>query len=61
MNTKRRINVAGEQVDYLDCDSLQAHVTDLYKNAGIKGGSSHTGRRTMVSRLLAQNVEVETI
>jgi integrase/recombinase XerD len=61
MNTKRRINEAGEQVDYLACDSLQAHVTDLYKKAGIKGGSSHTGRRTMASRLLAQDVEVETI
>lgn len=55
------INVAGEQVDYLACDSLQAHVTDLYKKAGIRGGTSHTGRRTMASRLLAQDVEVETI
>jgi site-specific recombinase XerD len=61
MNTKRRINEAGEQGNYLACDSLQAHVTDLYKKAGIKGGSSHSGRRTMASRLLAQDVEVETI
>ncbi|MDM5181760.1 site-specific integrase [Massilia sp. DJPM01] len=61
LNTKRRINQAGEQVDYKACDSLQAHVTKLYRDAGIKGGSSHSGRRTMASRLLAQGVELETV
>jgi integrase len=54
MNRKRRINQAGEQVDYAACDALQAHVTKLYRDAGIKGGSSHSGRRTMASRLLGQ-------
>lgn len=34
LNTKRRVNFAGEAVDYLACDSLQAHVTKLYKSAG---------------------------
>lgn len=61
MNTKRRINDAGEQVDYMACDALQAHVTKLYKDAGIKGGSSHSGRRTMASRLLANGVELDTV
>ena len=61
MNTKRRINEAGEQVDYVACDALQAHVTKLYKDAGIKGGSSHTGRRTMASRLLASGVDLSTV
>lgn len=61
MNTKRRINEAGEQVDYVACDALQAHVTKLYKDAGIKGGSSHSGRRTMASRLLANGVELDTV
>ena len=54
MNIKRRLNEAGEQVDYVACDALQAHVTKLYKDAGIRGGSSHSGRRSMASRLLAQ-------
>lgn len=40
MNIKRRINEAGQQVDYVPCDALQAHVTKLYRDAGIKGGSS---------------------
>jgi integrase/recombinase XerD len=61
MNTKRRINQAGEQIDYVACDALQAYVTKLYKNAGIKGGSSHTGRRTMASRLLANGVDLDTV
>jgi integrase/recombinase XerD len=61
LNTKRRINQAGEQVDYRACDSLQAHITKLYKDAGIKGGSSHSGRRTMASRLLEQGHGVETL
>jgi integrase/recombinase XerD len=43
MNTKRRINEAGEQVDYSACDSLQSRVTKLYRDAEIRGGSSHSG------------------
>lgn len=61
MNTKRRINEAGQQVDYIACYALQAHVTKLYRDAGIKGGSSHIGRRTMASRLLANGVELRTV
>ena len=38
-----------------------AHVTKLYRDAGIKGGSSHSGRRTMASRLLEQGHSIETL
>lgn len=61
LNTKRRINQAGEQVDYLACDSLQAHVTKLYRGAGIRGGGSHSGRRTMASRLLGHGHDIDTL
>lgn len=61
MNTKRRINEAGDRVDYLACDSLQVHTTELYKDAGIKGGSSHSGRRSFASNLLAKGSDVETV
>jgi integrase/recombinase XerD len=61
LNTKRRINYEGEQVDYLACDSLQAHVTKLYKDAGIKAGSSHSGRRSFASNLLANGASLETV
>lgn len=60
MNYKRRIDSDGEKVDYTACDALQAHVTKLYKDAGIKGGSSHSGRRTMATRLLDQGHDLET-
>ena len=59
MNCKRRSNSDGEQVDYVAYDALQAHVTKLYKDAGIKGGSSHSGRRTMATRLLDQGHDLE--
>lgn len=61
LNTKRRVSWAGERVDYLACDSLQSHVTKLYRDAGIRGGSSHSGRRTMASRLVQQGEDVETV
>jgi len=61
LNTKRRVSWVGEPVDYLACDSLQAHVTKLYRDAGIRGGSSHSGRRTMASRLIQQGADVETV
>jgi len=61
LNTKRRMGWAGEPVDYPACDSLQSHVTKLYRDAGIWGGSSHSVRRTMASRLIAQGARVETV
>jgi integrase/recombinase XerD len=61
LNTKRRVSWAGEPVDYLACDSSQSHVTKLYRYAGIRGGSSHSGRRTMASRLIQQGADVETV
>lgn len=61
MNCKRRVNYAGEQIDYAAGDALQSHVSKLYRDAGIKGGSSHSGRRTMASRLLAQDHDLNTI
>ncbi|WP_082577482.1 MULTISPECIES: site-specific integrase [unclassified Massilia] len=61
LNTKKRMDCAGEQVDYLACDSLQSHVTKLYRDAGIRSGSSHSGRRPMASRLIQQGADVETV
>ncbi|CAN0640365.1 hypothetical protein BCEP27_190023 [Burkholderia cepacia] len=61
MSTKRRINEAGEPVDYSACDSLQAYVTKLYRDAGIRGGSSHSGRRSFASNLIEQGHDIETV
>ncbi len=61
MNTKRRVNYAGLQVDYAAADSLQAHITKLYKDAGIKRGSSHSGRRSFASNLLRNGASLESV
>lgn len=60
-NTKRRVLETGELVEYKACDSLQAHLTQLYKKAGIKGGSSHSGRRTFANRVLEKTGDMETV
>jgi integrase/recombinase XerD len=61
LNTKCRVSCAGKPVDYLACDSLQSHVTKLYRDAGIRGGSSHSGRRTMGLRLMQQGADLGTV
>lgn len=42
-------------------ESLQSHVTKLYKDAGIKHGSSYSGRRSFASNLIAKGHAVETV
>lgn len=42
-------------------NSLQAYVTKLYRNAGLKGASSHTGRRSFASRLIYRGATVEEV
>ena len=62
LSLKRRVNEAGEQVEYVAADSLQSYVTALYRAAGFGAGySSHSGRRTFASRLLAQGHSIETV
>ena len=61
LNTKRGVSWAGEPVEYLACDSLESHVTKLFRDASTRGGSSHSGRRTMASRLIQQGEAVETV
>lgn len=60
-NTKRRVLETGERREYRACDSLQSHVTKLYLRAGIKGGSSHSGRRTFASKVLATTGDMDTV
>lgn len=60
-NTKRRTATSGEVVDYRACDSLQAHVTKLYAKAGIKGGSSHCGRRSFAVKILNRTGDMDLV
>ena len=59
-NTKRRTLETGERRDYRACDSLQAHITILYKRAGIKG-SSHSGRRGFAGKVLTATGDMDTV
>jgi integrase len=59
-NTKRTTLETGERRDYKACDSLQSHITRLYKRAGING-SSHSGRRGFAGKVLAATGDMATV
>ena len=61
LNVKRRVLETGEYREYLAADSLQSYITRLYHKAGIKGGSSHSGRRTFATRLYAQTKDMDVV
>ncbi|WP_456017505.1 tyrosine-type recombinase/integrase [Pseudomonas fluorescens] len=48
-------------VAYRACDALQQTITRLYRQAGIKHGSSHSGRRSLAAKVLAATGDVETV
>ena len=52
-------------LDYIDCIravtvTLLAHITILYKRAGIKG-SSHSGRRGFAGKVLTATGDMDTV
>lgn len=46
---------------YRACDALQQTISRLYRQAGIKLGSSHSGSRSLAARVLAATSDVETV
>lgn len=61
LSVKRRMNLAGDALEYLAADSLQSYVTRLYRAAGLSKATSHSGRRTFASRLIANGHPIETV
>lgn len=61
LTTKRIMNQAGEVVEYQSADSLLTYIKGLYRAAGLPLASSHSGRRTFASRLLAAGESLETV
>lgn len=55
----RQLNT--DPVEYRCCDALQQLMSRLYRQAGIKGGSSHSGRRTLVVKVLANTGKIEVV
>lgn len=46
---------------YRACDSVQQTISRLYRQAGIKQGSSHSGRRSLAAKILAATGDVDTV
>lgn len=46
---------------YRACDALQQTISKLYRQAGIKLSSSHSGRRSLAAEVLAATGDVETV
>ena len=42
-------------------DTLQKWFRKLYDKAGIKGASSHSGRRTFITRLIEQGADIKAV
>lgn len=61
LTTKRQKMADGSTEDFLACDSLQAHVTGLYKAAGLRDCTSHTGQRRFATRLVEQGHDIEVV
>ena len=57
---KHRQLDSGPEV-YRACDSLQQTISRLYRQAGIKQGSSHSGRRSLAAKVLAATGDVEIV
>ncbi len=61
MKRKTRVNQQGEAVDYLACDSLELVIRNIYQRCGLKGCSSHTGRRSYGTNMNALGIELSVI
>jgi len=61
LTRKRRILESGIEEVYWCCDALQQAISRLYRRAGIKAGSSHSGRRTLANRILQHTGRIEDV
>lgn len=59
--TKTRVLESGEVEQYAAIDGLEQLFRYLYRLAGLRGASSHTGRRTYATRLMEAGVDIDTI
>jgi integrase/recombinase XerD len=51
LKQKKRVNSDGKEEMYLACDTLQEMVTKWGREAGIERFSTHSGRRTLATRV----------
>ncbi|HFQ4922062.1 TPA: tyrosine-type recombinase/integrase [Vibrio vulnificus] len=61
LKAKHRTAYDGTVKTYYAADSVELLVREIYKKCGLKGASSHSGRRSLASNLNAANVPLATI
>lgn len=61
MVRKRRVLESGQEEDYAAADGLESLFRRIYDKAGLPECSSHAGRRTFASTLLAKGVSSEDV
>ncbi len=75
LNAKLRTELAGyldtkalgrylfpsQKRDHFTANTLQAVVTDLYRRAGLEGCSSHSGRRSFITKLASAGVSARVL
>ena len=61
MKQKNRVNQQGETVTYIACDSLEFLIRNTYSRCGLKGASSHSGKRSYGTNMNALGVELSSI
>lgn len=61
LTTKTHEREDGTVAKYEVSSSLQQLLTSLIKRVGVRGGSSHSGRRTFATRLDAKGTDNELI
>ncbi len=59
---KKRELKGGEVELYGACDSLEKVIRQIYKRSGMKGASSHSGRKSLVTNsVIRKGVPLETM
>ncbi|MDO8729540.1 MAG: site-specific integrase [bacterium] len=61
LSLKARKSKSGEVVSYWACDTLERTFSKLYAQSGLKGASSHSGRRTFGSKIMETTGDIELV
>lgn len=61
LKRKTRINQSGDKVDYLAADCIELEIRKIYQRCGLRGCSSHSGRRARATSLNKQGIPLNTI
>lgn len=59
--TKKYKDKYGNELTTKVCSSMQNLISEIFKNSGLHGGSTHSGRRALATWLDRLNVELEII